>query len=645
MKRSSTTLALALAMGVAAAGSAQAAPLPQSGERVQIVARDQPLQAFLRDLFGRIGRPVVPSAQLKGAVNGNFDGTVDKVFADVAKAFNLVGYYDGAAVYVYGSGEVTVQSLPGTPQTAQRVIGQVANLRLTDARNLLRASPDGTLVVSGTPRFVEQVSEIARGQQSAGLGGSGGLGGGGTGGSGYGYGAPAPLEFRVFYLRYARAEDTTINAGGREVRVPGLATIVQNLVLDRPPNFGATPVTYGSRPIRQSQPRLRGLGLAAVPGDPSQTSLLQEQRNYLATPMLGLPGMDGAVTADEGFTGAGASADQVRIQANPYLNALIVRDIPERIGAYESLIRALDVEPQLVEVEATIIDININKVRDLGINWRFGSGGIGGLFGSGDADADGRLNRIPGLSRRDNVTNITPSARGGVLSTIIGSNREFIARVTALEAKGAAKIVSRPQIMTMSNVEAVFDRTRTFYVRVGGRQEVDLFNVVAGTVLRVNPHVFRDHDQTRIRVLIGIEDGSITAGEVDDIPIVERSSVSTQAMIVDGESLLLGGMTVDSDQDYIDKIPLLGDIPVLGELFKSRSKSRGRIERLFLITPRVATLTPRLAAATILGTQSAAIPGAPTAAPAAQPAAAPAAMAAGTTVGGALPPTPKGPGR
>ena len=111
--------------------------------------------------------------------------------------------------------------------------------------------------------------------------------------------------------------------------------------------------------------------------------------------------------------------------------------------------------------------------------------------------------------------------------------------------KGAARIISRPQVMTLSNVEAVFDRTRTFYVRVAGREEVDLFNVTAGTILRVNPHVFRDHDANRIRVLIGIEDGSVTGQLVDSIPVVERSSVSTQAMVVEGQSLLLGGMTVE----------------------------------------------------------------------------------------------------
>jgi type III secretion protein C len=288
----------------------------------------------------------------------------------------------------------------------------------------------------------------------------------------------------------------------------------------------------------------------------------------------------------------------VRIEPNPYLNALIIRDVPERMAAYDSLIRALDVEPQVIEVEATIIDINTDKARKLGINWRFGSGGFGFLFGNGTAD-DLRLNPTD-QSRRDNTTNITPQGRGGTISTIIGSQREFLGRVTALENKGVARVVSRPQIMTLSNVEAIFDRTRTFYVRVAGREEVDLFNVTAGTVLRVNPHVFRDHDQTRIRMMVNIEDGSISQNSmVENIPIVDRASVSTQAMVLDGESLLLGGMTIDSDSDNVTKIPLLGDIPLLGNLFKTQQRNRSRTERLFLITPRLVSLGARVGPTTV----------------------------------------------
>ncbi|QJU59900.1 type III secretion system outer membrane ring subunit SctC [Sphingomonas sp. AP4-R1] len=615
MPASRLPFALRLAALAAAASPllapAAAAPMPMRPVVVSILAREEPIGDFVRDLFGRVGVPVVVGQGLTGTINGQFNGPAAKVFDDVAKAFNLVGYYDGAAAYVYAASELTVQTLNLDPAAGARVARQVQAQGFTDARNMVRASPDGTLVASGTPRFVEQVGTLARGgRPSVAVAGAGGSAAGTLLGASprlpYESLDPQPLEFRVFYLRYARAEDTTMEAGGREIRVPGLATIVQNLVLDR----RAPSNNFGSYPIRQSATRLKGQGMDSIRPNVSQT------------PLLGLPmgGIypTGPATAPQtamGFAEDGAAApltsDIIRVEANPFTNALIVRDVPARMSAYDSLIRALDVEPQMVEVEATIVDINVDKLRQLGINWRFNSGGFGALFGQGNANGnDGDIRLLPtDGSRRGNVENITPSALGGTISTIIGSHREFLTRITALEQKGAARIVSRPEVMTLSNVEAVFDRTRTFYVRVAGREEVDLFNVTAGIVLRVNPHVFRDHDQTRIRMLINIEDGQLSQQSVvDNIPIVDRSSVATQAMVLNGESLLLGGMTSDAETNDITKVPLLGDIPLLGNLFKTRSKQRGHTERLFLITPRLATLSSGVGTVTVSKASEAAQP-------------------------------------
>jgi type III secretion protein C len=582
-----------------------------------IVARDQPVGDFLRDLFGRVGRPVVPAPGLIGTVNGTFTGGVDKIFGDIAKAFNLVGYDDGAAFYVYPASDLAVQTIPAGPAVASKVVQRVAAQHLGNARNFVKASSDGNIVASGTPRFIDQVTALAHMGTGPNLPTAGAVGN--VLGSPSAGGLP-PLEFRVFYLRYARAEDTQVDAGGREVSIPGLATTLQNLVLDRRAAGVRTP-TFGSVPLRQSQARLKGLGLDALAPNQAQTPVLGLPVPGL-TPGAAYPGAINAANAQygnlPGMTDdsmvAPLTQDIVRIEPEPYLNAIVVRDVPERMAAYDSLIRALDVEPQIVEVEATIIDINTDKLRQLGINWRFNSGGVNALFGGGsdaanpgNATADGQLTRITG-DRADNAFNIAPSGQGLSLGTIIGSHREFISRITALENKGAAHIVSRPQVMTLANVEAVFDRTSTFYVKVAGRDEVDLFNVTAGTVLRVNPHVFRDHDQTRIRMLVNIEDGSISpSSQVQNIPVVDKATVSTQAIVTDGESLLLGGMTIDQDLDNEYKIPLLGDIPLLGNLFKVKSRERGHTERLFLITPRLATL----GATTTTQVSQAAVPATP----------------------------------
>jgi type III secretion protein C len=255
----------------------------------------------------------------------------------------------------------------------------------------------------------------------------------------------------------------------------------------------------------------------------------------------------------------------------------VVRDLPERLAAYDQLIASLDVEPQMIEIEASIIDVNLDRLQELGINWRWENGRNAVLFGTG-TESDLRLR--PGLD-------ITPSGRGGFISTVLGNGNQLVARINALASDGAARVVSRPQIITLSNVEAIFNNSSTFYVRVQGFQEVDLFNVSSGTSLRVTPHVFRDRNETRIKLLVNVEDGKVSDERVDQIPVVENSAINTQALIFEGESLLIGGLTRESSKKTTSKVPLLGDIPVVGNLFKSTTDRNIRTERMFLITPRI----------------------------------------------------------
>lgn len=575
------SLGLAALLAMAAPAAAEP-PVPAGAGAIAITARDQPIAGFLRDLFAQVGRPVVISPGLTGTVNGRFSAPAAEVFRDISRAFGLVAFYDGAAVYIYPASELTVRSFPTGRAGAARVMRTAAELRLIDAENRLRVASDGTLVATGTPRFADMVGELVRTARTDMAGGDaiGGetLPGGGAGRARGGTAAgraprPEALEFRVYYLRYARADDTLVTAGGREVRIPGLATILRGLVID--PRERAL-MAIGSRPDSRMVPAartgLRAQGLGAL-SSPSE--------DWLGLPPAALPIMQDLETVPM------AGPDTVRIEANPAINALVIRDTRARLQAYDALIRALDIAPELIEVEATIIDINTTRLRELGVNWRLATGGLNLLLGDGTS-RDLALTPDGGLNRRDNALAITPSAPGLSISTVIGSGREFLSRITALEERGAARIVSRPQVMTMANIEAVFDRTRTFFVRVAGEREVDLFNVTVGTVLRVNPQVIPHEKDVRIQLLVQVEDGQVSRSEsVDGIPLVDRAGVSTRAIILDGESLLLGGQTVDSEFDAERKVPLLGDIPVVGTLFKTKRRDRERVERLFLITPRL----------------------------------------------------------
>jgi type III secretion protein C len=559
-----TTLLLAQALPLSAA------PLPEGLRAVKLEARDQPIDQFLQGLFSGSDIPVVTSG-LQGQVNGRFDGTPAKLLRDLSRAYNLLSYYDGGVLYIAPAGDTQTRSYLLTPAAASQVQRAAQALQLPDTRNTLKFGEDGTLLAVGAKRFVQQVDELVRQVRP------------GTAAAAMRAWAPQqqqPLpDYRIFYLRYAWAQDVPMSFGGQQTTLPGVASILRSLV-GQPSKARVTPAADPTR--AQGSQRARG-GAFRGGGNTTTLGLVDD-----AAP--GLRGTDTLVAAltQVGYGQGTAEAAEPpappdfapRIEADPRLNAIIVRDLPERLDRYAALIKSLDIEPQSLEIEATIIDINTDRMRELGINWRYNHGLSSLMFGNGTA-SDNRLN---------GQVDPTPSAKGGVISAVIGDRFPFVARITALQSDGAAKVVSSPQVVTLSNVEAVFDNSSTYYVRVAGREDVDLFNVTAGTRLRVTPHVFKEGDEpARIKLLVQIEDGGLTGQSVDNLPIVERSGINTQALISEGESLLIGGMVRDSSTAGVDKVPLLGDIPLLGNLFKTQRKGGQRIERMFLITPRLAS--------------------------------------------------------
>lgn len=505
---------------------------PVAGQNVSITAREQPIAAFLQDLFGQAGERVIVSPNLRGSVNGVFQGDMLDVLDDVGDAFNFVVYYDGNVTHVYSAQEIATRSLSVSPGAAARVEATVVELGLTDEVNRIRTARGGLLVVDGVPRFIEQVSGIAelqdnrRAERPAAAE------------------AAEPTGFRVFYLEHAWAEDVQLSFGGEQVLIPGVASIVRSLVSD---------AVYDPAAYMRPAANYPGGGRGTYPMQGLDSMETRSGPAYAAGP---IPDM----------TAAGGG--EARVRADPRLNAVIVRDTQTRLPYYNDLIQALDRQPQLVEIQATIVDVNTDALRRLGVSWRIASGDGDDVIAFGPAPA--------------------PDAAGLSISTVIGDNTTFSANVNALEAEGAANIVSRPQVLTLSNVEAIFDNSETFFVRVAGEREVDLFNISSGTTLRVTPHVYEADDGRRqIRLLVTIEDGRITNEAVDAIPILRNSSINTQAIISEGESLLLGGLTSEADEETVRKVPLLGDIPVLGRAFRSTVSSSGRVERLFLITPRL----------------------------------------------------------
>ncbi|MFL6604238.1 MAG: type III secretion system outer membrane ring subunit SctC [Steroidobacteraceae bacterium] len=559
--------ALLLAVLALAAVQARAAPIPFSVEKVSYDLQGETLKGFLLRFFDDLGIAVTLSPAVQeesGTLNGPRSGMAAAVFKSIADSNGLVAYYDGSVAFIYKTRELSSRYFEIDPARVDAFREATIGFGLPDANNSLQIKAStGVVTARGTPRFLDQLAQLStalvRRPRSAAA-------------------APTPrTTLRFFSLKYAWAADTTFTVGNQRTVVPGVATILNQLLGDG--DNGAS--VGGSTYVPPAVSGLRGKGLAALG---NRLATTQGTGGYSA----GLESDQSAqltAPARSAFRASIEAGDTPRIVADPYRNALIIRDTPERMPAYEELVHKLDVESQIIQLDATVIDIDKSRVRQLGIDWTYQHGNTAAAFGGGVHPMD-TLGNLAGLQ----------------VNSIITDASNFTARLNALEQEGVTNIVQRPQVVTLNDAEAVIESTQSVYVPVSGAFDEDLFGVIAGTVLRVTPHIIVDNGRQRIRLLVTIEDGNVqvtdqpTTGSngqtlVRPVPSVVRNAVNTQAIIDVGQGLLLGGLNRRENTRTTSRIPFLGSIPLLGRLFRSDITRRDNTERLFLISPQIIAAT------------------------------------------------------
>lgn len=542
------SLIVSLAMLLAAL-SVQAATPQWSDEPVSLQVQDESLRDFVQDFASLTGVRVLMSDAVQGRISGRFDDKPGVVFNKIVKAYALLTYYDGSVIHISMASEIQSKSIKVKPAYVERVVEALVKHDLVDRNQSVDVDrSSGVIKLRGAPEFVIDAEQLVKTVQpkpsrirTMTIKDAPGTPAKSN---------PDELVFRTFKLKYASAGDVTFYQNGRDVTLPGVASLLRTMLGDGRRATGSA-VSF-NKPSDMTVPGLRGKGLRRYNTDleTAPERPVEPARRERA---------DRSVASGRG--------GNVRIVAEPNLNAVIVRDMASAMPLYENLIAELDKEPILVEIQVTIIDIDKNKLLDLGVDWRFDSKNTDARFGGGAVEGQ----------------------NGGlILNTVLGDSRRLLARVNALAEDGSANITSRPQVLTLSNLEAVLANDESFFVRIAGNEEVDLFNVSVGTSLRVLPNVVGDKSDPQIRLLVTIEDGAIDPTEsVDGIPLIERSSLNTQAVIFDGESLLLGGLVRDSASVVTTKVPLLGSVPGVGRLFQRKTTIESSTERLFLISPRL----------------------------------------------------------
>ncbi|WP_343732532.1 type III secretion system outer membrane ring subunit SctC [Duganella sp.] len=552
--------------------SAAARRIPWQSASIKYVADHQDVKEVLRQLAASQNVMAAISPQVEGNVTGSFAEPPQRLLEHLGASFGFVWYYDGAVLYIAGANEVRSASIGLNHASTANLRSAIARLRIADPRfAIVYDDQTNTALVSGPPRYVEVISELARKidvdhQQKR------------------------ALEVRVFPLKYAWATDRPLRVGGQQVTIVGVANILRSMYQKNasqpqlPPLAAPGVARVGSLAQKNEPAAASSFWSAALPG-------LGGGDNAARKPPLPPAGQAGATdgaqplpSAAPAASTAGADDDGPTIQPDPRGNAILVRDLPERMADYQRLIAELDTRPKVLEISASIIDISENALQQLGVDWRLHSSHLDAQTGNGSlplASYPGSLNPDSGAT--------TPT--GGTLTAVLGgAGRYLLSRVSALEQGSEARITASPKVATLNNVEAVMDNKTTFYVPVAGYQSSDLYSVSAGTSLRVLPMVVPQAEageDGQIRLTIHIEDGQLTGQLVGQLPVVSNSEIDTEALIRNGESLLIAGYAVEQNSKQNTDVPLLSRLPVLGALFRNKQDQQQKFQRLFLLTPRI----------------------------------------------------------
>jgi general secretion pathway protein D len=333
-----------------------------------------------------------------------------------------------------------------------------------------------------------------------------------------------------------------------------------------------------------------------------------------------------------GGGGGGSNVDaSVTIWADVPTNALIMTAPPKIMKNLMAVIDKLDIRRAQVEVEAMIVEVDVNKSANLGVQWLLDGGtslgyGVINLPGSNGTSivdiAAAALGGVSGLESGASLTGTTAAttttgtaigsagtAASGISSLIpngatfaVGTynsttQKGFAALIQALRSDGTSNIISTPRIITMNNEEAEVKVTQEIPLITGqytsSQTQVNgttsPFETIqreeVGTILKVTPHI---SEGNTIQLKVEQEDSAPGAKIADSADIsTNKRSIKTTILIEDGGIIVLGGLMQDTVTESEDRVPVLGAIPLLGNLFKSRSGSRQKSNLLVFLRPRI----------------------------------------------------------
>lgn len=478
-------------------------------------------------------------------INGSFNQSSESFLNEICNLNNLIWFYDGQTLFFYGSEEQVSKILSANVQQATVTKNALMKLGIMDDRfGWIFLPEEKILHIHGPPAYITiienlyerlvEVKKVNDKEQEA---------------------ESDQFVVQVFPLSYAWAEDQYYDNGGKQKKIEGVASKLRKI--------------FNIDSKKQTNEKIKT--------DEFQDLKFDEDKSEQKSIAPINSGVQGIVSNE--YSGIVGAINQIYesssyIQADELTNSVIIYDKASSIGLYEKIIKSMDISVAQVQIEVSIIEINTDRLSQLGIDWRLN--GNDGSIG---------VNNISSFAASGEGANVSFSKPGDFSTIFTGDATKLISRVNALSNEGEGQVLSQPAVLTMNNTDAMIDNSKTFFVQLEGVEQVDLREIKVGSLLKVTPRIINEAGVRRVQLKTIIEDGLITSQEVDRLPVIQKSVINTNTIIGENTSLLIGGYFFDRIKIKESKVPFLGSIPILELMFKTKTSERAKVARMFLITP------------------------------------------------------------
>lgn len=298
-----------------------------------------------------------------------------------------------------------------------------------------------------------------------------------------------------------------------------------------------------------------------------------ETKTMQPTLQRGLASRAGTAAKDSAFEAAG-----LKMSADDRKNMIIILSKPDVYRNLLNLLQTLDIPARQVLIEATIVELTLTDELKYGVEWFIKNSQDGGSYTLGT------------------LGNLGVSSIGGLSYSFLSKTEQFQALIRAMATSNKANILSTPRLMVLDNMEATIQVGQDVPTVTGELNTLESTvssNVVrsiqyrsTGVMLKVKPTI---NTEGLLTLEITQEVSDIGDSGVGDSPIILTRKINTSIVAAHGQTIVLGGLMKENVSKGESKVPLLGDIPLLGNLFKATSKSKDKTELLVLVTPTILT--------------------------------------------------------